>query len=224
VRYKPNIKDREYYVSEHVDLGLFSLNIYSNSNDMQFYDNLIKAWIDMPQGYGAIFCGQAATIYSQIPAARHRVLNNNKGRFSIWYEVGVKSQIQQKHKIIKKQLVQHVHKKMMKIDVHFDSSSKIKSFMVPVDGTLLDIKRQMEIGEGIPISKSVSHVEPFFKSDYSQDDAKIGNIKHWRATSDGFLVKRENDYGSYASFTSENDGIKNLSNMYHNPIAERSTT
>lgn len=200
VRYKPNIKDKEYYVSEHVDPGLFSLNIYSDSNGMQFYDYSINKWVDLPQGYGVIFCGQAATIYSKIPAARHRVLNNNKGRFSIWYEVGVKSQIQPKYKITKKRLEQPIQKKMMDVDVYFNSSSRTKSFKVPVDGTLLNIKKQLEIGEGIPISKSISHVRPISKQDYSQDDVKIGDTKHWRATRDGFLVKRENDYGSYAPF------------------------
>ena len=165
-----------------------------------------------------MLCGQATTTYSKIPAARHRVLNNNKGRFSIWYEVGIKSQIQLKYKITKKRLEQLALKKMMEVDVYFDSSSKTKSFNVPVDGALSNIKNQMEISEGLPTSKIVSYVEPSFKRrSYSQDDVKIGDSKHWRATRDGFLVKRENDYGSYAPFDGKHS-MKNLSNMCHNHL------
>jgi isopenicillin N synthase-like dioxygenase len=108
VKYTPNIdiKERPFYVNQHVDPGLFSFNIFSDASGMQFYDQETKSWYEMPMGYGAIFCGQAAKTLLNFSPAIHRVVNNGIGRMSIWYEVGIKSQLQPKNTIKKLEFIE----------------------------------------------------------------------------------------------------------------------
>lgn len=85
-------------VDEHVDPGLFSLNVFSSAQRMEFRDHLGN-WQKLPDDLGVIFLGQAAHDMCGLPAARHRVVSNGQERWTIWYELCINEQIPPKHKI-----------------------------------------------------------------------------------------------------------------------------
>jgi isopenicillin N synthase-like dioxygenase len=191
VSYKPNIdiSRTPYYVSEHVDPGLFSLNFFSNASGMQFYDSETKKWYELSHGYGVIFCGQAAKKLCNFTPALHRVLNNGMGRFSMWYEVGIKSQLQPKKDI--KKIVSLPENKaispMMKVTAKVNSERKV--VFVPKDGTLFDLKKAIEDNNGPPTSKIIQPSEVTQKIELKNgDNKKIGNITNWKLTNSGYLV------------------------------------
>lgn len=169
VKYKPIQKQKEMYVKEHCDPGLFSVNIYSDSFGMQFYDPISKEWTSLPQGYGVIFCGTAAKMLCGIPAAKHRVVNNGTGRFSIWYEVGVKSQLPEKNKIKRKEiipekLISSENEKYKTIDVYVyeeadgpDAKPTKYEFDKGINDKLCYLKLKLEEDTGIPTSKSIQY-------------------------------------------------------------------
>jgi len=209
VNYKPNIniKTNPYFVTEHVDPGLFSMNIFSSASGMQFFDPETKSWHELPSNCGVIFCGQAAKTLCGFTPAVHRVLNNGIGRLSIWYEVGVKSQLQSKDKI-KKIAKQKSLEREDKIEVNvkientkfneltgipISTDIKHKIYTVPKNGTIYDIKSQIEFDFGPPMSKVVSipkksdeKVKSFMLE--NKDDTKINNIKNWKLTTNGVLM------------------------------------
>jgi isopenicillin N synthase-like dioxygenase len=240
VSYKPNIdiSDRPFYVSEHVDPGLFSLNIYSDASGMQFYDNENKKWYEMPPNCGVIFCGQAANTLLNYSPAIHRVVNNGIGRLSVWYEVGIKSQLQPKENIKRISNLfdngRNGDEKKIKINVKIEEKStnvpKYKSMFIPANGTVSDIKKRIELFGGAPMSKSVS-ISPSKseeKSHYNykninlienNDDAKIGNIRKWKITANGFLMPDKKIDNKSASVGNKNFNINNtynISNMRNN--------
>lgn len=198
VEYKNNT-EREYFVAEHVDPGLFSLNIYCDQKGMEFYDYTTKKWIEMPLGYGAIFCGQAAKTLCNIPPCKHRVVNYNKKRLSIWYEIGVKSQIPTKN-IIKK--ISHISQpnikpKLSQYEVYIED---IKENLVLNLGetqnlTIFDLKKGIENSKfGLPTSKIMSSTEKIFYDikkkmllEKYNDDKLLNSCKEWTLTSNGIL-------------------------------------
>jgi isopenicillin N synthase-like dioxygenase len=192
VKYTPNIniKERPFYVNQHVDPGLFSLNIFSDASGMQFYDTETKLWYEMPSGHGAIFCGQAAKTLLNFTPAVHRVVNNGIGRMSIWYEVGIKNQIQPKNKIKKisvknyydntekKSLLQYKSSsnyRMNKVNKtanikspELESKSKFKSYVsVIVEIEELDNKEKKQISLYLPIDGTVMDIKEGIEKDTS---------------------------------------------------------
>jgi hypothetical protein len=199
VKYKSNIdiQKHPYYVTEHVDPGLFSLNVFSDSSGMQFYDPTLNKWFELKHGYGVIFCGQAAKTFSNFPAAKHRVLNNGIGRLSIWYEVGLKNQVPLKNNI--KNIENKTKNKIedtIKITVDFESGYSTRIYDISASGTIFDIKKAIEEDQGPPSSKTVyktpSNIKIDDKFKKNMDDCKIGNIKNWKITSSGFLIENNN--------------------------------
>lgn len=205
VSYKPNIdiSKNPYYVTEHVDPGLFSLNIYSDASGMQFYDNVDKKWFELKMGYGVIFCGQAAKTLLDFTLALHRVMNNGIGRFSVWYEVGIKSQLQLKEKIkkisdIKKESDFENKNENMEIEVEMETfyyGDKIKKIKLPVNVTVFDLKKEMEIYNLPPPSKIIRREvkTPIKLSIVNEDDIKIGKNRKWKLTSSGYLIPINNE-------------------------------
>jgi isopenicillin N synthase-like dioxygenase len=217
VEYKKNTQ-REYFVGEHVDPGLFSLNIYSNQKGMEFYDYQEKKWIEMPLGYGAIFCGQAAKTLCNFPPAKHRVKNHNAERLSIWYEIGIKSQIPNKNLIVKKNKIEKIYD-ITKMPLFFVENTKRDLYKVVVEDInnfvniyldasakpkVIDLKREIENSSmGLPVSK-VMHVETMKIEKKHMDNVKeihkklnltkfnddkfLGQNKDWILSSQGYLT------------------------------------
>jgi isopenicillin N synthase-like dioxygenase len=213
VQYVPNTPQK-YYVTEHVDPGLFSLNVLSDYKGMEFY-SVKKGWISMPDDVGVIFCGTFANQFGY-PAARHRIVNHGVTRFSIWYEVGLKSQVPAKSLIVKKPYMNDTTKndKFMPIDIEIEKVytksaddysdsiyvtvptkktehkySKHMTVSVPVLGTVADIKMAIENNGGNPMAKSIyipPSINPIPNKNY--DDMKIGNITKWKINLKGYLL------------------------------------
>jgi isopenicillin N synthase-like dioxygenase len=93
----------EINCSEHVDPGLISLNLFSTSPGLQFFDPRTASWREPPsftseEGRpitGVLWCGDAASKITdgKIKAANHRVIFGEEPRYTIWYEAIHKSQI-----------------------------------------------------------------------------------------------------------------------------------
>jgi isopenicillin N synthase-like dioxygenase len=215
VQYVPNTLQK-YYVTEHVDPGLFSLNVLSDCKGMEFF-SAKKKWISMPDNVGVIFCGTFANQFGY-PAARHRIVNRGLHRFSIWYEVGLKSQVPEKTLIVKKSHIDDLTdmNKLMTIDVeiekvyiksvddYLDGSigtysgvpkkieqkySQHMTVNVPISGTVADIKMAIENSTGRPMAKSI-YVPPKVNHipNKNYDDMKIGDTTKWKITLKGYLL------------------------------------
>jgi isopenicillin N synthase-like dioxygenase len=198
VKYKKISMDKNILVKEHCDPGLMSVNIYSDAPGMQFYDILTSTWITMPLGYGAIFCGQAAKMFSNIPAAKHRVFNNGTGRFSIWYEIGVKSQLPEKNTIKRKETKilgseNEGNNDIIKVYVYEkDIYSNPREYILykNKNDTVFGLKTKLEEDTGIPTSKTIT--KRFLKigfddyNNYSFNE-KIENGSFWIVTINGYL-------------------------------------
>jgi len=171
VRYKPNVTG-DYYVTEHVDPGLFSLNLLSNACGMEFYSKSKKQWIQQPLGYGVIFCGRAAKEYSNIPDVRHRVANNKVGRFTIWYEVGISEQIKQ---CTPTKLLSNT-KKEIKVNIY----GVMKTIEIPQNSKIVDLKNSIDVNYGVPMSKSryVPPRDPIIKE--HSDNELVGDRLNWK--------------------------------------------
>ena len=178
VRYKPNVPG-DYYVAEHVDPGLFSLNLLSNACGMEFYSKSKQQWIKQPLGYGVIFCGRAAKEYSNMPDVRHRVSNNKVGRFTIWYEVGISEQIDQ--------CVPTKSISDAKQEVRVDVYGTVQTIKIPKDARIVDLKNSIDVNIGIPMSKSryVPPRDPIIKE--QGDNEPIGNRLNWKIK-DSYLI------------------------------------
>lgn len=169
VRYKPNLPN-DYYVVEHVDPGLFSLNLLSNACGMEFYSRSQDKWVNLPVGYGAIFCGKAAKDYCNLPDVRHRVFNNKVGRFTIWFEVGINEQIKQ-YKPSK------VSCKGTTKDITLKVYGRNEIIKMGENATVGDLKNEIDKTIGVPMSKT-RYIPPLHsKENYNEP---IGNRLTWR--------------------------------------------
>jgi hypothetical protein len=190
VQYKNNNQlgksdNNDFYVTSHADPGLYYLNIYNDENCLKFFNYKTNSWEDAPLNSAILFCGKAAkTLYNYKPAL-HRVLFLNKNRMSIWYEVGVKSQVtsddleksvtKTTSKVTSDDLEKSVTKttsqvtwfdldtsravkcKGIKIIVEYDHNKfKHLDTYIEEDATLLDLKKVLEERVGIPMTKVAS--------------------------------------------------------------------
>lgn len=189
---------RKYYVTEHIDPGLFSLNIFSDNKGMQFYNYKTHKWHGAPPNIGILFCGSYAEKF-KFKAARHRVMNFGEPRFSIWYEVGLKKQVPDKTQIVKTVLQSSKSKDNMTVDVAIEHVSRgiskdtfyttHISVDVPADGTVLNLKEVIEQYQGIPTQKTM-FVPPTINEipNVNYDHVKINNIKKWKINLKGHLI------------------------------------
>lgn len=212
VKYKPDI-DREFYVEEHIDPGLFSFNIFSNAHGMQFFDNRTNMWVNLKKGYGAIFCGNTADKYSNIPAALHRVKTEKNGRFSIWYEVGVDYQIPQNiNKIVPKDISENETIEE-KIRVKVKKWEKNYFFDMNSNYTIFELKEKIETWRGLPHSKIMIrppgkvNLDPVTISKINVDDMIVGNIKEWNIINGVLYPNNEENSSESNNMTINSDVI-----------------
>lgn len=84
----------ELNCKEHFDPGLLSLSIRSTEPGLQLKDEFGR-WIKVPNddAIAVLWAGKAANdINSNIKAGIHRVVNNDKPRIGIWYEISTAEQ------------------------------------------------------------------------------------------------------------------------------------
>lgn len=200
VEYKSGIQ-REFYVEDHVDPGLYSLNIASSATGMEFYDNRTGEWVSMPVGCGAIFCGHAAKQFANIPEVKHRVRNNKIGRFTMWYEVGLDDQVYStgSSRVVDRSTYKDMYDLSDVLDTYqesgemrtivvkmADSSSTGNTYnkilRLPVDATVADLKAELDDSAGIPASKSMyvpPDREPTVRTMPGDEYTKIGSMTKW---------------------------------------------
>lgn len=138
-------------VHDHVDPGLFSFNVYSSASGMLFRKMIggKATWIPLPEGYGAIFLGQAAYDMCGLIAARHMVISSGTERLSIWYELGLNEQISE-HETLP---IPATNEKGRIITVVGEDGIKRK--VTWTGSSTFELKKSIERTMGIPTSKSL---------------------------------------------------------------------